>query len=244
MAEDSAKELSNQEILSTLILYTQLNAIEVKYPESYDKGKIDKALDALTSEKIKSIKEENHGYIPKLFYTWAVGYKDPGYTPPNKWEIDQIITHVQKRFLEMPDLLISKDSDTANSPTLMVSMVKNATPDLLEEIIIRPNIMKMPADAPGYNNYGGNTIAHLVVSRVSAGIYESGGGGYDRKALEIELITEYPDVLALRNRQQESVLNIIERLVSEWKDKTLMGKIQKAKADMQEGEQELGEKLS
>lgn len=236
--------MSTQEILAALVLYTQLNAIEVKYPESYDREKIDKALDALTPDKIKAIKNENHGYIPKLFYVWAAGYKDPGYTPKNKWEIEQLITHVQKRFLEMPDLLISKDSDTATSPTLLVAIVKNASPDILEEIIIRPNIMKMPADAPGYNNYGGNTIAHLVVARISAGIYESGGGGYDRKALEMELITGYPDVLALRNRQQESVLNIMERLVNEWKDKNLIEKIQKAKTDMEMEEQELGEKLS
>jgi len=234
MADGAPKDMTTPEIVSALTLFNQPNKIELKYLESYDKDKIDAALNALTPERINFIKKENYGCIPKIFAVWAVGYKDPGITPKNKWEIDQIILHVQKRLLDMPDLLSAKDSDTANSSILIATMVKNATPDIIEEIIIRPSLLKMLADAPGYNLYAGNTIAHLVVSRIGAGAYENGEAVYERKALELELMTELPDILILRNRNQERVLDMVERLAREWKDKDLIQKVDKVKIDMNE----------
>jgi hypothetical protein len=241
MPQPQSPQMSTEEIITTFGLFE--NSQKLRYLNNYDIKKIDAALDLVTPEKIQLIKASNNNCLPKQFEDWAVGYKDLGYTPENKWEIDQAIIHVQRRFMDMPSLLESKTSNSDTAPILIVTMVNNANPDLLEEIILRQNVMSMLADPMGYSYHNGSYIAHLAVSRIYEGALEGGESGYDRKEKQLELITEMHDVLQLENDKGESIIQVIERIAREWRDKDLTAKVNKAKAEMLEEEKVSDQRL-
>ncbi|MGI0100464.1 MAG: hypothetical protein ACREBH_01960 [Candidatus Micrarchaeaceae archaeon] len=216
--DNGPKEMSLQDILRTINLDFQYS--QMSRPPTKDE--ISMALDLLNPRKVDAAREQ---YGNKLYYELSK-YMTTDINTVDNPRIIEAVQFVQGKLIDRTDLLALNDG----SISLAASLVLEASGGMLDGILARPQVLKLPTmygDVTQKVMHGIVLDKKLSVAHLIAMLAEKGDERMDEQRLG-RLIDAHL-VLGLRNSKGESVSDIIERTAVKWKDDKIIESIKKAK---------------